>query len=235
MSVAQPEQRALQVLASLIDTATAFASLPSLLGGLLIVVIFGAAIVSLLGAVVISGGISGPLIQLSQLARRVQEGDLTARANVRSQDEVGVLEEAFNTMVSGLRERERERDIFGRVVSPEVREKLLNGKLELGGETRWVSVLFSDIRGFTTMVEAMNPQEAVAFLNEYLTEMAEAYPILINGTTAALKTRSDIVLENLGPLLVKGRAEPVSVYAVVECRKADGTVVRFARGAKISS
>lgn len=62
--------------------------------------------------------------------------------------EVGVLAHTFNTMTAGLRERERERDIFGRVVSPEVREKLLSGRLELGGETLWVAVLFSDIRGF---------------------------------------------------------------------------------------
>ena len=77
-------------------------------------------------------------------------------------------------MATGLRERERERDIFGRVVSPEVREKLLGGRLELGGETRWVAVLFSDIRNFSTMSEHMSPQEVVAFLNEYLTEMSNA-------------------------------------------------------------
>jgi class 3 adenylate cyclase len=85
-----------------------------------------------------------------------------------------MLARTFNTMTEGLRERERERDIFGRVVSPEVREKLLDGKLELGGETRWVAVLFSDIRNFSTTSEKMNPQELVSFLNEYLTEMTNA-------------------------------------------------------------
>jgi class 3 adenylate cyclase len=41
------------------------------------------------------------------------------------------------------------------VVSPEVREKLLTGQLQLGGETCWVSVIFSDIRGFSSLSETM--------------------------------------------------------------------------------
>jgi class 3 adenylate cyclase len=77
-------------------------------------------------------------------------------------------------MVTGVQARERERDIFGRVVSPEVREKLLTGELALGGENRRVSVLFSDIRDFTTLSERLGPQETVALLNEYLTAMTEA-------------------------------------------------------------
>lgn len=67
-------------------------------------------------------------------------------------------------MVAGVKERERERDMFGRVVSPEVREKLLSGKLSLGGENRRVSVLFSDIRDFSTISERMSPQDVVAML-----------------------------------------------------------------------
>ena len=108
------------------------------------------------------------------MSRRVQEGDLTVQADIPSKDEVGELGQAFNKMIDGLRQRERERDIFGRVVSPEVREKLLSGQLQLGGETRWVSVLFSDIRSFSTISEKMTAQDVVTFLNEYLSEMSEA-------------------------------------------------------------
>jgi adenylate cyclase len=77
-------------------------------------------------------------------------------------------------MAHGLAERERELEIFGRLVSPEVRETLLDGNLQLGGETRWAAVLFSDIRGFSTLSERMDPQNVVALLNEYLTEMTAA-------------------------------------------------------------
>jgi class 3 adenylate cyclase len=333
--VSQPEKRALQVLSEMIQTGEEFAQLPWLLGGLLSVVVAFVAVITIIGAVVVSGGISHPLIALSQQAQRVQDGDLSAQVEVRSQDEVGVLSRAFNTMTAGLRERERERDIFGRVVSPEVREKLLAGQLRLGGETRHVSVLFSDIRGFSTMVERMTPHEAVTFLNEYLSEMSEAiqpwggyinnfigdaivvifgapleqtdkewrvvmaaltmrerlallnqrrivrgeapisngigistgeavagqigsldrllytvigdavniaarlealtknytdYPVLINGPTAeALRSRDELTLEALGPIMVKGRNDPVEVYAVVTWRKADGTMIRIAK------
>lgn len=142
VTVAQPENRALQVLARLIDTGREFEQLPTLLGGVFGVVLLLVGALGLLGAIVVSGGISGPLIELSRMARRVQAGDLEGRVEVRSGDEVGVLAGAFNMMTDGLRERERERDIFGRVVSPEVREKLLEGQLELGGQTVWIAVLF---------------------------------------------------------------------------------------------
>jgi class 3 adenylate cyclase len=55
-----------------------------------------------------------------------------------------------------------------------VREKLLTGELKLGGENLRVSVLFSDIRGFSTMSEKMSPHDVVMLLNEYLKEMTEA-------------------------------------------------------------
>jgi class 3 adenylate cyclase len=174
VTVAQPESRALQVLANLIETGQAFERLPALLGGLFIVVMVLAAAMSLIAAIAFSRSITTPLIEVSDMAQRVQSGDLTAQVDVRSSDEVGVLARTFNTMTAGLRERERERDIFGRVVSPEVREKLLSGGLTLGGETLWVAVLFSDIRGFSTLSEQISPAEVVALLNEYLAEMTAA-------------------------------------------------------------
>ena len=97
-----------------------------------------------------------------------------ARVDERRGDEIGLLQRAFNVMARALKERDREREVFGRVVSPEVREKLLGGELGLGGETLYISVLFSDLRGFSTMSESMSPQEVVDMLNEYLTEMTRS-------------------------------------------------------------
>ncbi|MFZ6030058.1 MAG: adenylate/guanylate cyclase domain-containing protein [Chloroflexota bacterium] len=172
--VSQPEAVALQVLNKLILTGEELAQLPDQLGWLFAITGVLAASFSLLGAIILSGQISTPLIALSRQAQRVRQGDLDVQVTPHSGDEVGILESAFNEMADGLRQRERERDIFGRVVSPDVREKLLTGKLELGGETRWVAVLFSDIRDFSSLSEKMSPQEVVAFLNEYMTEMTEA-------------------------------------------------------------
>ncbi len=116
-----------------------------------------------------------PVTKLTVAAGAIERGEFdAAHVDVRSTDELGVLGAAFNRMARGLRERERERDMFGRVVSPEVREKLLGGDLRLGGEKLWVSVLFSDIRGFSSMSEKKDPQIVVQMLNEYMTEMSEA-------------------------------------------------------------
>lgn len=116
-----------------------------------------------------------PLKALTNSANAIESGDLDrAKVDVSTRDELGRFALTFNSMVDGIKARQRERDIFGRMVSPEVREKLLAGELKLGGENLRVSVLFSDIRGFSTMSEKMSPHDVVMLLNDYLTEMTEA-------------------------------------------------------------
>ena len=96
-----------------------------------------------------------------------------AKVDYKAGNEIGRLVTTFNTFINNAKARERERDIFGRVVSPEVREKLLNDELNLGGEVKRVAVLFSDIRNFTPLVESSSPENVVAMLNEYFTQMNE--------------------------------------------------------------
>ena len=116
-----------------------------------------------------------PIRRLTASAAAVERADYAAaNVDVKTGDEFGALAATFNRMVVGVQARERERDIFGRMVSPEVREKLLSGQLALGGENRRVAVLFTDIRNFSTLSEQLSPQDVVALLNEYLTEMAAA-------------------------------------------------------------
>ncbi|MEO8078013.1 MAG: adenylate/guanylate cyclase domain-containing protein [Acidobacteriota bacterium] len=65
--------------------------------------------------------------------------------------------------------------LFGRYVSKDVYNQLIEhpDRAELGGKRREMSVLFSDIRGFTTVTEKGNPEELVAQLNEYFSRMVE--------------------------------------------------------------
>jgi adenylate cyclase len=81
------------------------------------------------------------------------------------------------------RERSRIRQIFGRYVSDEVVAKLLEEgrRPDLGGEALTVTVLFSDIRNFTTMSEKLTAHETVQMLNAYFTRVCE--PILAEGGT----------------------------------------------------
>ena len=71
------------------------------------------------------------------------------------------------------RDKRRIRDMFGKYVSPRVVDEILDSPPELGGIDKELSVFFSDIRGFTTLSEAMTPQELVNHLNVYLTAMTD--------------------------------------------------------------
>ena len=81
------------------------------------------------------------------------------------------------------REKARIRKIFARYVDDDVVEKLLaSGRLpDLGGEVFQVTVLFADIRNFTTISERLDPRQVVAMLNTYLTQACEV--ILAQGGT----------------------------------------------------
>jgi len=112
-----------------------------------------------------------PLREMAAALRRVQAGDLDVHVEVTASDEVGVLAEGVNEMVSALREKERILQTFGRVVDPSVRDRLLDGNLRPGGEVREASVLFCDLRGFTGMAERTPPEEVVTTLNQFFTAM----------------------------------------------------------------
>ncbi|NBB91183.1 MAG: CHASE2 domain-containing protein [Spirochaetes bacterium] len=71
------------------------------------------------------------------------------------------------------KDKRRIRDMFGKYVSPRVVDQILENPPELGGVDKELSVLFSDIRGFTTLSESMTPQELVNHLNLYLTAMTD--------------------------------------------------------------
>lgn len=75
------------------------------------------------------------------------------------------------------------RKIFGRYVSDEIVERLAESENfpDLGGEVTEITVLFSDIRNFTTISEGLSPREVVEMINKYLGMACE--PILENGGT----------------------------------------------------
>ncbi|MEO7742516.1 MAG: adenylate/guanylate cyclase domain-containing protein, partial [Usitatibacter sp.] len=64
------------------------------------------------------------------------------------------------------------RDVLGKVASGEVVAKLLRGEIELGGQELDATVMFTDIRNFTTICESLSPQESLRLLNEFLTEIS---------------------------------------------------------------
>ena len=121
-----------------------------------------------------SRSLQEPLDALGAFARTIGAGDFTGRVAIGGKDVAGRLGDTLNTMAAGLLERDHVKEVFGRYIATQVSDKILKGQVNLGGEVRTVSILFSDIRNFTTMSEQMTPQQVVVFLNDYFTEMVDA-------------------------------------------------------------
>lgn len=126
-------------------------------------------------AVIVSRRLTRPVVALTGAAARVAGGDLSPSVPVRSRDEVGQLTHAFNVMVEGLRQREVIRNAFGRYVSPEVAQAVLASPegLRLGGRKREITVVMSDLRGYTRFAEHGDPAGVMEVLNDYLGRMAD--------------------------------------------------------------
>jgi adenylate cyclase len=123
--------------------------------------------------------IKEPIDVLGEKMQRLASGDFSVQTSVLFNDEIGRLKLNFNLMVDQLREREEIKETFGRYVSIEVARHLIgNRKVALGGENIDATVLFSDIRNFTSMSEKMSPEEVVSMLNTYFSYITE--PIMEN-------------------------------------------------------
>ena len=115
-----------------------------------------------------------PVISLRRALAAVEAGDLDAEVPVYDGTEIGMLQSGFNRMVSGLRERERIRELFGRQVGEDVAREALEGEdVELGGELRTVSVLFIDVVGSTTIAAERDPHDVVELLNRFFAIVIE--------------------------------------------------------------
>ncbi len=118
------------------------------------------------------------LRHLTWKTQQIAAGDLEQRV-----DFLGEFSTAFNRMTQQLKdsyqqlERRNEfiRKTFGRYTSDEVVEALLDTPdgLKLGGEKREVTILMSDLRGFTALAERLEATEVVSLLNHYLSAMVE--------------------------------------------------------------
>jgi adenylate cyclase len=114
-----------------------------------------------------------PVRQLRSAAQRVSEGQLESRVDVLRADDFGPLIAEFNEMVKGLREKERIRETFGLHVGSEAAEQILARDPGLGGVEQRLTIMFVDIRNFTSSCRGRQPQEVVSILNEFLTEMVD--------------------------------------------------------------
>jgi adenylate cyclase len=139
-----------------------------------------AAIVGLMFANFVSGGIIRSVRQLLEGTRAVEAGQLDRSIDVKTSDEIGQLAAAFNRMVVQLRDNQRVRETFGKYIDPRVVEGLIDrpNLTAAEGQRRAMTVIFCDLRGFTSLSEGMTPQGLVKVMNRYLSIMSE--PIRTN-------------------------------------------------------
>lgn len=166
----------------------------------LLVTIFALGLVVLvLGVLAISRKVTRPVQQLAAGARRIEAGDYQQTVDIPLHDEIGELAQAFNGMAKGLAEKEKVRNLLGKVVSPEVASELLKGDIELGGEEREVTVLFSDVRGFTSLCEGQAPKQILSLLNEYFSAI-----------TAVIEANGGVVDKFIGDAVMALFGAPVA-------------------------
>lgn len=130
-------------------------------------------VIGILASWIFAGNLSGPIRALSEGTRKIRQGDLDTEIPVRGRDEMGELTASFNEMVGELRQKERFRDLLEKVSDESVAQAMIQGTLhpELGGEVKDVTILFCDIRGFTSLTEAMEPTGVIEMLNDHMTAM----------------------------------------------------------------
>ena len=121
--------------------------------------------------VLLSKAITEPILQVRQKLADVRGGDLSARVLVTSSDELGELAHDFNLMARGVEEREEIRTAFGTYVDKEVVQLILSGQFPQEGIEVDVSILFCDVRGFTSYAEQAKASDVIATLNQLFSEI----------------------------------------------------------------
>jgi len=140
-----------------------------------------------------------PIQDLIQGTRLVIDGRYTQRLTVHQNDEIGELTGYFNQMLQGLQQKEHIRSAMNKVVSREIAEELLKSQLKLGGEIRFCTILFSDIRNFTSISESLDPQEMIGMLNDYLTLMSQI-----------IETKQGVIDKYIGDTIMALFGAPIS-------------------------
>jgi adenylate cyclase len=132
-----------------------------------------AAVVGFAFALLVSSGITRPVQLLLAGTREVEAGRFDKTITVSTKDEIGELAAAFNRMIEQLRHNERIRETFGRYIDPKVAQGLIDRpEVAIDGQRRVMTIMFSDMSGFTAMSEGMTPRGLVKVMNHYFTVMS---------------------------------------------------------------
>ena len=118
---------------------------------------------------------SNPIKKLGQSIKALAMEDFDHRVNLDRNDELGDLGSAFNRMAEDLALKEKIKDSFGQYVTPEIVDLILENPDNkwMKGQKVDATVLFVDIRGFTSLAEEKEPEVIVELLNDHFTRVTD--------------------------------------------------------------
>lgn len=128
---------------------------------------------SLFLTVLTSSHLSDPVRQLRSALLDLRNDVRGVHVDVYDGSELGMLQVGFNRMVNAVEERRRLRTLFGKHVGVDVARLALENGTELGGETRFVAVLFVDVIASTKLAAARPPTEVMDMLNQFFQVVIE--------------------------------------------------------------
>lgn len=173
--------------------------------------------VSLIVVFQLARSVTRPILDLANRVKRIESGDYGQSVTIRGRDEIAELARSINNMASGLAEKEKVRDLLGKVVSHEIAEELLNKTIELGGEEKIVTVLFVDIKGFTALCENKAPEAVLTMLNRYLSEITA---VIERNKGVVDKYIGDSIMALFGAPLSRGNDAAHAVNAALAIQEA---------------
>jgi len=189
--------------------------------------------ISLELTVLVARSVLRPVHHLLDATERVKRGDYSVRVPVTSGDELGALALGFNQMVSGLAERAALHEAFGSYVDPQVAARVLEEGARLEGEELEVTVIFVDLRDFTSFSEHAGAREVVAYVNEFLELVV---PLLTKHGGHANKFVGDGVLGVFGaPVRLRDHADRALAAAAELAQAVRATNGRISVGVGINS
>lgn len=178
--------------------------------------------IALLLGYAISWSLIGPVKKMDRQLRQTASGDFSQRIDVPNRDEMGALATNLNRMNQELGRLYEEleirnrfiRETFGRYLSDEIVEDILETPdgLKLGGEKRNVSIMITDLRGFTALSESLEPEQVITMLNGYFEVMVDVIQ-QYHGTINEIRGDSLLVIFG-APKVILDRAQSAIACAI---------------------